>query len=139
MLSHLLLNYRASLFTLYACYVLDVLNYSVFMKLEMSPQHFHQPSTELNILILWISSTCLIKFFSNLDFVIQLFRFLLYLDPLFKLGSERTLLHSDLGFINKKDQCKNVQIIFDKYWEIEQKKPLKKQSLWMVSNNFFII
>lgn len=62
-------------------------------------------------------------------------RFLLYLDPLFKLGSERTLLHSDLGFINKNDQCKNVQTLFDKYWDIEQKKPLKKQSLWLVRYN----
>jgi hypothetical protein len=56
----------------------------------------------------------------------------LYLDPLFKLGSSRTLLHGDLGFINKNDKCSNVQIVFDKHWEIERKKPLKKQSLWLV-------
>jgi hypothetical protein len=56
----------------------------------------------------------------------------LYLDPLLKLGSSRTLLHSDLGCINEKDKCANVQIIFDKHWEIERKKPLKKQSLWLV-------
>jgi hypothetical protein len=57
---------------------------------------------------------------------------MLYLDPLLKLGSSRTLLHSDLGFINKEDKCSNVQIVFDKHWEIERKKPLNKQSLWLV-------
>ena len=57
---------------------------------------------------------------------------MLFMNKLLSTGSDRTLLHVDLGPINHDDKCANIQVHFDKFWALEQKKPAEKQSLWMV-------
>lgn len=55
-----------------------------------------------------------------------------FLNHILQTGDKHTLLHADLGPINFQDKCSNIQVQFDKFWAIEQKKPPKVQSLWMV-------
>lgn len=55
-----------------------------------------------------------------------------FLNNLLRTGTQHTLLHSDLGPINKTDSCADVEKRFEHFWEIERKKPLQDQSLWLV-------
>ena len=55
-----------------------------------------------------------------------------FMNHILQTGSKHTLVHADLGNINHADKCLNIQVSFDKYWELEQQKPLKNQSLWLV-------
>ena len=55
-----------------------------------------------------------------------------YMSYLLDAGCKHTLVHADLGPINNEDKCLTLQAPFDKYWELEQQKPLKKQNLWLV-------
>ena len=55
-----------------------------------------------------------------------------FMNHILDAGSKHTLVHADLGPINDADKCLNIQAPFDKYWELEQQKPLNKQSLWLV-------
>jgi hypothetical protein len=55
-----------------------------------------------------------------------------FMNQILQTGDKHTLLHADLGPINFQDKCSNIQVQFDKFWAIEEKKPYKVQSLWMV-------
>ena len=55
-----------------------------------------------------------------------------FMNNILQTGSRSTLVQAELGPINFADKCLNIQVSFDKYWELEQKKPLKTQSLWLV-------
>ena len=55
-----------------------------------------------------------------------------FMNHILQTGSKNTLVQVDLGPINHADKCLNIQVSFDKYWELEQRKPLKSQSLWLV-------
>ena len=58
--------------------------------------------------------------------------FLFYLNPLFKLGAERTLMHEDLGLPSKFDRSAILFEDFDRRWKKECVKPIPKRSLWNV-------
>ena len=55
-----------------------------------------------------------------------------YLNKLIDLGYTRELLHSDLGGVSQQDKCLPLFEKFYGLWQLEMKKPLKEQSLWMV-------
>jgi hypothetical protein len=55
-----------------------------------------------------------------------------FMNQILQTGDKHTLLHADLGPINFQDKCSNIQVQFDKFWAIEEKKPYKVQSLWVV-------
>ena len=55
-----------------------------------------------------------------------------FMNHILQTGNKHTLVQADLGPINFADKCLNIQVSFDKYWELEQLKPLKSQSLWLV-------
>ena len=57
---------------------------------------------------------------------------MMYMNQILRTGNEQTLLQVDLGPINFDDKCDNIQINFDKFWALEQKKSATKQSLWLV-------
>ncbi len=56
--------------------------------------------------------------------------FLMYLNPLFRIGSVRLLEQEDLGVTSQKDRCGVLSNAFDKAWAEQVKKPLKSRSLW---------
>ena len=58
--------------------------------------------------------------------------FYTYLDAIFKVGNERTLMMADLGAVSERDRCAWVESRFDIYWAQEMKLPRRKQSLWRV-------
>ena len=55
-----------------------------------------------------------------------------YMNKLIDLGYTRELLHSDLGGVSQQDKCLPLFEKFYGLWQLEMKKPMKKQSLWMV-------
>lgn len=57
---------------------------------------------------------------------------LFYINSLIDLGYKRELVHTDLGPVSERDKCLPLFEKFFGLWELEMKKPLKKQSLWMV-------
>ena len=57
---------------------------------------------------------------------------MMYMNQILRTGNKHTLLQVDLGPINFDDKCDNIQINFDKFWALEQKKPAARQSLWLV-------
>lgn len=58
--------------------------------------------------------------------------FYTYLDAIFKVGNERTLMMADLGAVSERDRCAWVEARFDIYWAKEMALPKRKQSLWRV-------
>jgi hypothetical protein len=58
--------------------------------------------------------------------------FLLYLNPIFKIGNERVLEHVDLGATSRVDKCAHLQPRFHRFLAEERARPAKKQSLWRV-------
>lgn len=55
---------------------------------------------------------------------------LLYLNPLLQLGSEKALMHEDIGGTSRMDQAGELHTAFEREWKKELQKPADKVSLW---------
>ena len=51
---------------------------------------------------------------------------LLYLNPLFEKGARQPLEQSDLGCISQQDDCHQLFMTANTYWEEELKKPMRR-------------
>lgn len=58
--------------------------------------------------------------------------FMTYLNPVFKKGYTENLTHEDLGPVSKQDKANLLYDGFLRNWNIEQQKPAKSRSLWIV-------
>lgn len=58
------------------------------------------------------------------------FLFLLFLNPLFEKGNQRTLELTDLGATSRQDRADLLYSKFEVHWKAEEALPLEKRSLW---------
>lgn len=58
--------------------------------------------------------------------------FITWLDPIFKKGYEKNLLHQDLGIVSNQDKSIKLHDDFITQWNLEQKRPRNRQSLWRI-------